>query len=114
MIDQVAGLAARYLQLARAWDEQQGDARRANKLFDEHHAVAKQLRASEPGRQAIAALLGHEHSGVRLLAATDTLAWNPDAAVAVLKSIDTEPGLHAVTAKYTLKSYRDGTLDLDW
>lgn len=114
MSDEVAGLAARYLRLARAWDEQQGDARRANKLFDEHHAVAKQLRASDPGRQAIAALLRHEDTGVRLLAATDTLAWNPDAAVAVLESIDTEPGLHAVTAKYTLKSYRDGTLDLDW
>lgn len=34
--------------------------------------------------------------------------------VAGLESIETEPGLHAVAAKYTLKSYRDGTLDLDW
>jgi hypothetical protein len=34
--------------------------------------------------------------------------------VRVLEEIEKVPGLHAVTAKYTLKAFRQGTLNQDW
>jgi hypothetical protein len=49
-----------------------------------------------------------------LLAAAHTLGWEPADACAVLEAIQEGPGLHAVTAKYTLRSYRAGTLNQDW
>ena len=52
--------------------------------------------------------------GVRLAAASDSLGWAPDKAVRVLEAIQTEPRLHAVSAKYTLKSFREGRLNMDW
>ena len=112
--DETAALVERYRLLAEEWAELQGDAKRANRLFDQHHEVAKRLRGAEEGRSGIQALLAHSQDGVRLLAATDTLAWAPDAAVPVLEQLESGPGLHAISAKYTLKSYRDGKLDLDW
>jgi len=112
--DEATRLVGRYRMLAEEWDEQQSDAERANRLFDRHHEVAKRLRGIESGRRGIQALLTNPRTGVRLLAATDCLAWDPDAAVPVLEEIEAGPGLHAVTAKYTLKSYRGGELDLNW
>lgn len=112
--DEVTELVGKYRLLAEEWTEKQGDAKRANRLFDQHHEVAKRLRGAEGGRLGIQGLLAHPQDGVRLLAATDALAWAPDAAVPVLEELEAGPGLHAVSAKYTLKSYRDGKLDLDW
>ena len=40
--------------------------------------------------------------------------FDPDAAVAALDSLEAASGLHALSAKYTLRSFRSGTLDLDW
>jgi hypothetical protein len=51
---------------------------------------------------------------VRLAAATHSLGWQPEQAVGVLEEIEQESNLHAVTAKWTLRSYRNGKLDLDW
>ena len=112
--DETTRLVDRYRLLAEEWDEMQSEAKRANVLFDQHHEVAKRVRGVESGRRGIQALLTHPQAGVRLLAATDSLAWDPAAAVPVLEEIEAGPGLHAVTAKYTLKSYRDGKLNLDW
>jgi hypothetical protein len=112
--DEVTELVEKYRLLAEEWDEKQDDAKRANRVFDKHHEVAKRLRGIEGGRIGIQALLTHPVVGVRMMAATDTLLWAPDAAIPVLEQIESGPGLHAVTAKYTLKSYREGKLNLDW
>lgn len=92
----------------------QGDAPAANRVFDENHRLYKLLRTTAEGRAAIGAQVSHANVGVRLLAATHSLAWAPETAVAVLEAIEAGPGLYGNTAKYTLRSYRAGSLDLDW
>jgi hypothetical protein len=112
--DDVERALSEYLQTAIEWDAAANDAPRANKLFARSHRLYKQLRDSEAGRAGIASLMNDSCVGVRLLTATDSLAWSEAEAVATLEEIEQTPGLHAVSAKYTLKSYRDGTLNLDW
>jgi hypothetical protein len=103
-----------YLETAERWDALQSDATGANKVFDENHELYKLLRATPEGREGIAKLMEHPNVGVRLLAATASLGWAPEAASGVLEAIEGGVGLHAVTAKYTLRSYRADELDLDW
>ena len=107
-------LVSEYLATAIAWDQAQKDAKQANPLFERLHVVYKQLREVEPGRNGIAALMDHSCVGVQLMAASHSLAWAPEKAAAVLNKIAAGPGLHAVTAKYTLRSFRDGNLKIDW
>jgi len=107
-------LIEQYRSTAIAWDMMQGDAKKANPLFDRLHVIFKQLRNEQAGRDGISALMSDPTTGVRLMAASHSLAWAPDRAKAVLEAIQKEPGLHAVTAKYTLKSFREGRLNMDW
>jgi hypothetical protein len=97
-----------------AWDEAQSEPRRANRLFDQLHLLSKEMRRSAAGRSAIEGLLEDHVVAVRLCAATDALMWSPALAEPVLEALEEEPSLHAVSAKWTLRSYRAGTLDLDW
>jgi hypothetical protein len=100
---------------AATWDSLVGDdAKNANRIFDRLHALAKELRRTPAGRAGLENLTSHQLTGVRLLAATECLAWSAEVAVPALEQIEGSGGLHAVSAKYTLKSYRSGTLDLDW
>jgi Domain of unknown function (DUF2019) len=92
----------------------ESDVERANQLLRELHEVSKQLRRTDEGREAIAGLMSDEVVAVRLLAATDGLGWQPERAESVLHEIEQLDGLYAVDAKWTLRSYRSGTLDLDW
>ena len=107
-------LVSEYLTTALAWDRAQNVAKKANALFERLHVVFKQLREVEPGRDRIAELMDHPSVGVRLMAASHSLAWAPEKAAAVLDQIAEGRGLHAVTAKYTLKSFREGNLNMDW
>lgn len=104
----------RYRALVVEWAEATDDPRKANRLFDELHVHYKHLRDSEVGRQAISGLLHDPLTAVRLTAATHSLAWEGERAAGVLEEIEQEDNLHAVSAKWTLRSYRRGTLDLDW
>ena len=100
---------------AARWHSLVGDdAETANRIFDRLHAVAKELRRTPAGRAGLESLTSHELAGVRLLAATECLAWSAEVAVPVLEQVERSGGLHAVSAKYTLRSYRAGTLNLDW
>jgi len=54
----------------------------------------------------------HADVNVRLLAASHSLGWAPGEASTVLEALEQERGLHALTAKYTLKAYRSGKLNL--
>lgn len=114
MTQEVEDLIDQYRSTAIAWELMQGDAKKANPLFDRLHVIFKQLRAEPSGRDGIAALMDDPTTGVRLIAASHSLAWAPDKAVKVLEAIESDPGLHAVTAKYTLKAFREGTLNMDW
>ncbi|WP_168186193.1 DUF2019 domain-containing protein [Agromyces badenianii] len=86
----------------------------ANKLFDRNHAIHKILRESDEGRRAISGLMNDDVDAVRLTAAVHTLQWDPVAAEHVLEDIEAGPGIVGFNAKWTLREYRDGKLDLDW
>lgn len=111
----VAALRAEYRRLAVEWDEARDDPAQANRLFDGLHALSKDIRGSADGQAAILSLLDDPVTAVRLAAATHALAFSERRAVEALEDIERENnGLHAVSAKWTLRSYRAGTLNLDW
>ncbi len=103
-----------YTATATRWAELREDSKAANRVFEENHGLYKLLRGSEEGRSAIAHLMGHPSVGVQLLAATHSLGWKPERATAILREIESRDELYAVDAKWTLRSYDAGTLDLDW
>src|SRR4051794_11539181 len=112
--DTVAALRTEYRALAKVWDAARSDPKKANTIFKKHHALYKLLRETGDGRAAIAGLLDDPVTPVRSLAATHSLAWEPDRAQRVLEQIAQEMSTYGTTAKYTLMEYREGTLDLDW
>ncbi len=115
MTDRATELLDAYRATAVARDVMRTDAKKANVLFDQLHNIYKQLRTSQAGRDGISALMADENIGVRVSAASHSLAWAPDAATKVLEVIEREgPGLYKTSAKYTLKSFREGKLNLDW
>lgn len=109
----VATLASEYEQLALDWDSERV-ARRANRIFDKLHKVALQLRQSDDGRRAIESLLTHENRGVRLAAASDSLAWGSTLAVVALEALVSPRGPHSFDAEMTLSEYRAGRMRFDW
>ena len=110
-----AGLRAEYRDLVIEWDAAKANAAEANRIFDRLHQCYKRLRHSDAGRSAIAGLLDDPVTAVRLSAATHSLAWQPVEAQSVLEEIERQPsGLYAVDAKWTLRSFRQGKLNLDW
>jgi len=106
--------ASEYRRLAVEWDEARNTPEQANPLFDQLHACYKALRKSQVGCRAILSLLADPVTAVRLSAATHSLGTDPHRAIAVLEEIAAGPDLHAVTAKWTLRSFRAGTLNLHW
>jgi hypothetical protein len=47
-------------------------------------------------------------------AAADSLAWRSARGEAVLEAVEQADGEYAFDAKWTLRSYRAGKLNLDW
>jgi hypothetical protein len=96
----------------------EGPAKVTNKLLARSHVLAKQLKASEEGRNALESLLDHPTPDVRASAATYTLMWNPEQAVPVLEDLVSkrgrEFGLIPLEAEYTLIAFRAGKLNMDW
>ncbi|MGH9169880.1 MAG: hypothetical protein ACRD0Z_03260 [Acidimicrobiales bacterium] len=104
----------RYRRLAIEWSEARDDPTLANRRFRAHHSFYKDVRKSAEGQLAISGLLGDLDDAVRLLAATHSLGWNRDAAVEVLSELERGTNLYALDAEYTLKSFLEGKLNLDW
>ena len=117
MTESTQDLITEYRSTAIAWDMMQNDAKKANPLFERLHVIYKKLRIQQAGRHAITALMDDATVGVgvRLVAAAHSLEWEAERAIAVLETIERDgPGLYRTTAKYTLKAFREGTLNLDW
>jgi Domain of unknown function (DUF2019) len=109
-----AALLAQYRELAVEWDASRDNSDEANRIFKIHHALYKRLRETPSGKQAIVDLLDDPVTAVRLLAATHSLQWAPDRSQMVLQEIEQEDNPYALDAKWTLRSYRNGKLNLDW
>ncbi len=112
MSDELADLLAAYASTAERWHELRTDARAANAVFDENARVARALRACDAGRAAIAGLIDHPASGVRVLAAAHALDFCAPEAVAALERLARGDGLHAIAAEHALAEFRAGTLEL--
>ena len=110
----VGELRAEYRALAVEWGKARDSPERANRLFKAHHALYRRIRGSAAGREAIIGLLDDPVTAVRVLAAMHSLAWECGRAVRALEEIGQGDGLYAVDAKWTLRSYRNGRLNLDW
>jgi hypothetical protein len=116
-VDKGAGASQRerYREMVLAWHAAAADVKHANSLMDQLHRLYKQMKLTQDGRDAISSLLDDDHVAVRLVAATDALPWEGERSVRVLDEIQrTERSLLAVDAKWVIRGYRDGTLDLDW
>ena len=111
---EVLTIRTEYRALAVEWAEARDSPDQANRIFKAHHARYKRIRDSAAGREAIIGLLDDPVTAVRVLAATHSLAWEPDQATQALQEIEQESGPYAVDAKWTLRSYRIGKLDLNW
>jgi hypothetical protein len=109
----VESLIERYEALAIAWDAETV-ARKANKIFDQLHAIALQLRPVNEGRKALEGLLVHSNRGVRLKAAGDCLAWDSAAAAKALEELVEPRGRHSLSAEMTLQEFRAGNMRFDW
>lgn len=122
----VESTAARYEANLREWASLQQHQSRAsvaaaNRLVDAGQVLQKQLRETVEGRTAIEQLARDPDRLVRGWAATHCLQWNPALGRTVLEQIrDDEaidgPGwaMAGVSAKWTLKTFDAGTLNLDW
>jgi hypothetical protein len=113
-VDKIDALRDQYRTLIVQWDEAQNHPTVANRLFDSIHTKYKQLRESDAGRRAITSLLADPVTAVRLLAAGHSLTWEPTRTANALEQIGHEGTLHAASAKWTLRSFREGKLNLDW
>lgn len=114
MTEGMGDLATRYRQLALDWESARDNPDEANRIFREHHALYKQMRETEPGRSAISRLLADDSAAVRLLAATHSLTWDQQHAEEVLEQLEEGNGPLSIDAKWTLRSFRNGKLDLNW
>gem|GEM_PF-2818773 len=113
MTADIAELLAAYAATAQRWHDLRFAARAANPVFDENERLARELRASPSGRAGIAALIAHDASGVRALAAAHSLDFCEDEAVTALEALAGGDDLHAIAAVHVLTEFRAGTLDLD-
>ena len=114
MKSEATDLLDQYRQLALAWDAAKARPKEANRIFDQHHKVYKQLRETERGRTGIASLLCDSEVVVRLLAATHSLEWAKERAERAREGLSAGSEQCSFDAKWTLRAFRDGKLDLGW
>jgi hypothetical protein len=112
----VEALREEYVSLSEQWVSLPNARHRMkNKVFVEHHGVSKRLRATERGRAGLLQLVNQDSDVVRLQAAVDCLAFAPEVGIPALEAIELpETNRYSFDAKWTLKTFRDGTLNLDW
>ena len=106
-------LIERYETLAVVWDAETNFPK-ANKIFDQLHAIALLLRPQAEGRHGLEKLLAHPNRGVRLKAAGECLAWDSNEAVAALENLVVPRGRHSLSAETTLIEFRAGRMRFDW
>jgi hypothetical protein len=112
--DDVAALVAEYADLRVAQDAAFDTPRKANRLFDRAHVIAKRLRTTEEGRAALMSLMLHDDRGVRLGAAAECTPFAPDQSRVILRELIDPRGRHSLDAEMTLKELDAGRLKMDW
>jgi len=91
-----------------------GDARTGNRHANRYIAALKKLRAEgDAGRDALAILLKHPRSDVRVTAAGFLLRYRTAEAKAVLEAVAGGGGAAAIGATMALKHWEEGTWSLN-
>lgn len=115
MSDIAEELLRRYVALTIEWaDLPSAKFRKANKIFKAAHVIAKQLRETQDGRAGLLSLLSHANLSVRLGAATESLPFDPDAALAVIDHLAGSDTAQAFEASMVAQEWRAGRLNPDW
>jgi len=91
--------------VAAQLDDVPAQNRAADRLAEIHRIL---IRTDEIG--ALVPLLDHEAPGVRGWAAAHLLPHRPELAEPALASIEADGGVEGFNAKWTLRTWRDGTL----
>jgi hypothetical protein len=99
-----------YKALAERWSALGSHPKEANAIFEQLRSIGRDLRQTAEGREGIVALIGDQNRNVRLIAASESLNWDDSRGLAALEELEQGDELTAVSAKYTLKQYRRGTL----
>ena len=111
----VDSLTIRFRSLAATWAGiPLSEFRNANRVFRDLHSVAMGMKSTEEGRAALETLAQSSDPAVAVVAASECLSWHSPTALLVLKSIAGGSDLLAGSAKQTLKSYEEGSLNMDW
>ena len=113
-MDDAAELERQFREAVVAWSLARNDASVANPLFDQQHQLAKRLRSTVAGREALEQLLDNDDVVVQAVAAAASLAWASQKGIDVVAAIATRQDLIGFEAEVTLKSFRSGSLNLDW
>jgi hypothetical protein len=113
-MNEVLALQKEFRETVIAWSLVRSDSTAANPLFERQHEIAKLLRSDQEGRDALEQLFDDDDVEVRAVAATASLFWGSQAGQDILSAIALRPDLIGFEADVTLKSYKSGTLNLDW
>jgi hypothetical protein len=91
-----------------------GDWREANKNAKKVHKTFLHIvKLGIEGREALLALTENESSYVALMAATYSLKYNTEKALATLKKFTNTPGFAGFGAQQTIKRWDEGTWQLE-
>lgn len=99
------------LAIIDAQNTEGGNSKKQNKNFDLIQELYEKLKATDNVKILIP-LLEHEERYVRLWAATFLLPVDTENSIRVLESLMEEKGFISITAKYTLKEWNRGRLQL--
>lgn len=120
----VSDAAVTYVETLAGMAELEGDRgflaarpRQWNRLVDRLQSARKDLASSAVGRAVISDLVTDSRATVRLWAAGHALFWDEARARAVLEEMSQNArqyGLHATSARMTLREFDAGRLDPNW
>jgi hypothetical protein len=85
-----------------------------NRLVDKLQGLQLTLRESPEGRAGIARLIESPNPTVQGWAAAYSLFWDEPAARACLEKLEESRGLASTNAKYTLREFDAGRLNMTW
>ena len=85
-----------------------------NRQVDRRQRAYLRIKSTSTGRAVVGRLSLDANPRVRGWAATDLLAWDPEAGRAILIGLRDSRGPGAFEAKLTLIEFDSGNLSLDW
>lgn len=99
----------KYRTLVESWAAET-DTETANAQLDRLTELAGVVREAPEGRRVVLELMASPVAGERLLAASTALTFAPETAVECLENLAAGRGTIALSARWTLRGYRRGSI----